>query len=216
MDGLGFILWDNDGVLVDTEKWYFMANRRALAELSVELDLDEYMAVMQSGKSAFDLALASGISEGEVFSARKNRNHYYQEFLARENIVVPNVEPVLQELSKDYVMGIVTTSKKKDFNLIHKNRNILKYMDFVLTREDYNKSKPDPQPYLTALKRLKAKKDECLAIEDSGRGLKSAVSAGIGCIIIESEFTKKHDFTGAKTILKSISELPGYLRAESR
>ena len=48
-------------------------------------------------------------------------------------------------------MAIVTTSKAVDFNLIHRDRTIVTHMDFVLTREDYTNSKPDPEPYELAL-----------------------------------------------------------------
>ena len=56
-------------------------------------------------------------------------------------------------------MAIVTTSKRRDFELIHRERPIIRYMDFVLTIEDYSRAKPDPEPYLTALKRFRARPD---------------------------------------------------------
>jgi beta-phosphoglucomutase-like phosphatase (HAD superfamily) len=80
-------------------------------------------------------------------------------------------------------------------------------MDFILTVEDYSNAKPDPEPYLTALEKFGAVPEEALVIEDSGRGLKSAVAAGIDCIIIENAFTSSHDFTSAKMVLNSLSEL---------
>jgi HAD superfamily hydrolase (TIGR01509 family) len=124
-----------------------------------------------------------------------------------ENIEIPGVEKTLATLCKEYSMAIVTTSKRKDFELIHKNRSIVKFMDFVLTVEDYSNAKPDPEPYLAALQKYGAITEEALIIEDSGRGLKSAVAAGIDCIIVENEFTSTHDFADAEMVLKSISEL---------
>ena len=50
-------------------------------------------------------------------------------------------------------MAIVTTAKRADFELIHENRHIKQFMDFVLVREDYQHAKPHPEPYLTGLKR---------------------------------------------------------------
>jgi len=214
MKGLNYILWDNDGVLVNTEKWYFEATRRALSEISVDLDFQKYMGIMQSGKSAWSIPQEYGIPEKDILSARKKRDSYYQHYLVTEDIEIPNVEKTLEELSKDYSMAIVTTSKRRDFDLIHQKKNITKYMDFILSREDYEKSKPNPEPYLKALRRFNAKKDETIVIEDSARGLKSAISAGIDCIIIQNEFTKTHDFSGAKIILNSIDELPYYLNSK--
>jgi beta-phosphoglucomutase-like phosphatase (HAD superfamily) len=56
---------------------------------------------------------------------------------------------------------------------------------------------PDPEPYLTALNRFGAPDEEALVVEDSARGLRSAVSAGIDCAIVYNEFTKSHDFSQA-------------------
>ena len=70
-------------------------------------------------------------------------------------------------------------------------------MDFVLVREDYKLAKPHPEPYLTGLKRLGATKEETLVVEDSSRGLNSAVAAGIDCAIVLNDFTKAQDFSQA-------------------
>jgi len=104
-------------------------------------------------------------------------------------------------------MAIITTSRRKDFELIHKNRNILNFMDFYLTLEDYQKAKPEPEPYLKGMEIFNALPEECVINEDSARGLKSAIAAGIDCIIIKNGFTKSHDFTGAKLIVDKIEDL---------
>jgi beta-phosphoglucomutase-like phosphatase (HAD superfamily) len=84
-------------------------------------------------------------------------------------------------------------------------------MDFVLTREDYVSSKPDPESYLLALSRFGASADECLVVEDSQRGLQAAIAAGIDCAVVYNAFTASHDFTGATHLLASIHDLPGII-----
>jgi len=202
-----FILWDHDGVLVDTEKWYFEATRKALAELGINISKDLYLDYMQDGKSLWSLAGEAGIADEIILRYRARRNAYYQEYLVSENIEIPGVIKTLRSLSQSFSMAIVTTSKRKDFELIHRERSILDYMDFVLTIEDYKSAKPDPGPYLAALKKYDASPSEAVVIEDSGRGLKAALSAGIDCIIIENSFTSTHDFTSAKMVLKSLTDL---------
>jgi len=202
-----YILWDHDGVLVDTELWYFEASCKALAELGIIVDKKDYLDYMQDGKSLWSIAYEKGIPESTISEQRKKRDVYYQGFLLNENIEIPGVEETLTALHKIFSMAIVTTSKWKDFELIHKDRSIVKFMDFVLTVEDYSNAKPDPEPYLTALQKYGAIPEEAVVIEDSGRGLKSAVAAGIDCIIVENAFTKSHDFSNAKMVLKSLSEL---------
>ena len=202
-----YILWDHDGVLVDTELWYYKATCKALAEIGIHVDKKTYLNYMQDGKSMWTIAYGQGLSEQIISEQRNKRDIYYQDFLLNENIEIPVVEESLAILSEEYSMSIVTTSKRKDFELIHKDRSIVKYMDFVLTVEDYSHAKPDPEPYLTALQKYGAFPEEALVIEDSGRGLRSAVAAGIDCIIIENDFTRSHDFSRAKMVLKSLSEL---------
>ena len=104
-------------------------------------------------------------------------------------------------------MAIVTTAKRVDFDLIHEKRQIRQFMDFVLVREDYERAKPHPEPYLTGLKRFGATKEETLVVEDSPRGLKSAVAAGIDCAIVCNEFTKSHDFSQAHYRIQTLAEL---------
>lgn len=208
-----YILWDNDGVLVDTEHWYFTATQRALAELGVHLDEATYQQRMVRGASSWDLASQAGIDPERIVAKRQQRDAYYQAYLEREAIEIPGVEQVLATLARNesVKMAIVTTSTRAHFDLIHRNRNLLRFMDFVLTREDYVSSKPDPEPYLLALKRFGARARECLVVEDSQRGLQAAIAAGIDCAVVYNAFTASHDFTGATHLLSSIDELPGII-----
>ena len=80
-------------------------------------------------------------------------------------------------------------------------------MDFVLVREDYELAKPHPEPYLAGLKRFGAAKEEMLVVEDSSRGLNSAVAAGIDCVIVYNGFTKSHDFSRASYRIETLVEL---------
>ena len=74
-------------------------------------------------------------------------------------------------------------------------------------REDYKVSKPHPEPYLTGLKNFGATKEETLVVEDSSRGLNSAVAAGIDCAIVYNDFTKSHDFSQASYRIATLIEL---------
>jgi HAD superfamily hydrolase (TIGR01509 family) len=205
-----YILWDNDGVLVDTERWYFKATQRALAELGVHLDEKAYHERMVRGVSRWELAAQAGIDPERIAAKRQQRDALYEEYLAREAIEIPGVERVLAKLAGDYKvkMAIVTTAARAHFDLIHRKRKLLRFMDFALTREDYASSKPDPESYLLALSRFGASADECLVVEDSQRGLQAAIAAGIDCAVVRNAFTASHDFTGATHLLDSIHDLP--------
>lgn len=202
-----YILFDHDGVLVDTELWYFKAGERALAEIGVTLDQERYLRDMSHGLGTWVQARAAGIDERVITRQREARDVYYQEYLRTEAIEIDGVLEALAELSRYVRMAIVTTAKRADFELIHEHRQIRSFMKFVLVREDYERSKPHPEPYLTGLERLGAAKDETLVVEDSSRGLSSAVAAGIDCAVVRNEFTRDQDLSWATYRIDTLAEL---------
>ncbi len=202
-----FILFDNDGVLVETEKWYFEANKKSLAILGLNLTMDFYQNIMIKGGSAFELAQLHNIKTDIIEKHRKLRDDFYQEFLQTKNITIPNVKKVLKELSKKYKMAIITTSRRVDFELIHNNSGITDFMDFILCVEDYTKAKPHPEPYLKGLEKFIAKDYEAIVVEDSQRGLESAKRANIDCVVVKNEFTSTQDFSKADYFINSFEEL---------
>lgn len=206
-----YILFDNDGVLIDTEKWYYEATRKVLLDFNLEFTRDQYLQLQPFGKNGWDLARDAGISEEEIDKKRKLRNEYYQQYICNEDIEIKGVIPTLEKLSDNYKMGIVTTALGVDFKLIHDKRKITDWMEFCLVREDYDKTKPYPDPYLAGLSEFDALPEEAIVIEDSSRGLKAAQAAGIECIIINNEFTATQDFSGAKAVLERFEDIPEYL-----
>jgi HAD superfamily hydrolase (TIGR01509 family) len=202
-----YILFDHDGVLVDTEFWYYKAGERALADIGLALDKDQYLRDMNQGLGTWAQARAASLDEEIIGRQRVVRDDYYQEYLRTEAIEIQGVVEALSELSKYVRMAIVTSAKRVDFEIIHEQRQIRPFMEFVLVREDYELAKPHPEPYLTGLKRFGASKAETLVVEDSSRGLKSAVAAGIDCAIVNNDFTKGHDFSGARYRIEALFEL---------
>ena len=211
-----YILFDHDGVLVETEQWYYLANKRALATLGIDLARDAYLVNMADGVSAWEGARDSGISDSEIDRARELRNRYYQEYLITEDIEIEGVLETLEVLAAEYRMAIITTSKPPDFALIHEKRSILNRMEFCLTREDYERAKPHPEPYLKGLERFGATAAETVVIEDSARGLKSAIAAGIDCIVVANELTASHDLSQATAKVATFGELPSAIRDLAR
>lgn len=206
------ILFDNDGVLVDTEHWYYTASADVLQTMGLELPLERYRDIMIHGQSAFLIAEEAGYSAAEVDAARARRNERYQHYLRTEDITIPGVVEVLAELSATYRMGIVTSALRCDFDLIHASRGITDTMEFVLCSGEYPRAKPYPDPYLMGLERLGGEKHETIIVEDSERGLRSAVSAQIECVIVHNRFTESHDFSQATHRIQRLEELIGLLR----
>ena len=197
---------------MDTEFWYYKAGERALADIGFVLDRDQYLRDMIQGLATWAQARAAGIDEQIISRQREVRNVYYQEYLRTEDIEIEGVVETLDVLAAEYRMGIITTSKQTDFALIHEKRSILDYMEFYLAREDYEQAKPHPEPYLRGLQRFGATAAETVVIEDSARGLKSAIAAGIDCIVVANEFTATHDLSQATARVATFRELPSTIK----
>lgn len=206
------ILWDNDGVLVDTERLYFKATQQALKLVGIDLSLDLYKDVsLRQGAGLFYLASERRYTDEQVAGLRAKRDDIYTELLRAKPLLFPEVYETLRELHKKYRMVIVTSSRRIHFDVMHEATNIEEFFEFVLAREDYINSKPEPEPYLTAMYKLNLLAEKCVAIEDTERGLIAARAAGLRCIMIPHEFTQECKFEGAEAVLTSVSELPALL-----
>ncbi|KQX66838.1 HAD family phosphatase [Angustibacter sp. Root456] len=202
-----YVLFDHDGVLVDTETWYFRAGQRALAEVGVTLDQGQYLLDMTQGLGTWARARTAGVDEPTIDRLRVARDRYYQEYLRTEDIEIDGVADALAELSRHVRLAVVTTAKRADVELIHEHRHLLEVMEFVLVREDYERAKPYPEPYLAGLRRFGATAEQTLVVEDSARGLQSAVAAGIDCAVVHHPFTAGQDLSQATYRIGGLAEL---------
>lgn len=207
-----YILFDNDGVLVETEPLYFEATKNILKDLDIILHEDVYLKLMAEGKTAWTIAQVQGITNDQIIQARHKRNELYQHYIQTEDIAIKGAKEVIEALGEKYQMGIVTTSRRVDFELIHHQGHFTKHMDFILCEEDYPRAKPYPDPYLKGLELFKAKPHEAIVVEDSKRGLTAAVAAGIECVVVDNHFTRSHDFTEATHRIKTLANLADLLK----
>jgi len=203
------ILWDNDGVLVDTEHLYFEATRWAMEQLGVLLDLERYCEIsLREGRSCFDLARDAGAGEEQIREVRQDRDARYLERLRSGVELMEGVDETLTRLHGRLPMAIVTTTYTEYFDAIHAPHDTHRYFDFILANGDYRRSKPHPEPYLTAAERLGLEPSECLVVEDSERGLQSATRAGMKCLVVPHALTRHGDFSTSHRVLETIREVP--------
>jgi HAD superfamily hydrolase (TIGR01509 family) len=204
------IFWDNDGILVDTERLYFEATRTILGSVGIPLTEPDYVQLfLVEGRGAWHLAEEHGHSHVEVERLRDARNELYDRWLAERAEPMPGVEAVLRALHGRFMLGVVTSSRKDHFDTMHARTRLMQYFDFVLTARDYPRVKPYPEPYLTAIARSGLRPDQCIAIEDSARGLRAALAAGLRCIVLPTGMNQRSDFTGAYRVVKTIEEVLG-------
>jgi HAD superfamily hydrolase (TIGR01509 family) len=208
------ILFDNDGVLVDTEALYFRANREALASVGVALDEPTYIELfLREGLGAWHLAEARGIDPAGIAELRAARDRRYFQLVDEAEIVIPGVSELLPKLAARFRMAIVTSSEPGPFTRTHARTGLLPHFELVLTRVDYTNAKPDPEPYLCAVSRLGLPPARCLVIEDSERGLRAAKAAGLSCWVVPSGLTASGNFAAADAVLPDLAAAAARLLA---
>jgi HAD superfamily hydrolase (TIGR01509 family) len=204
------ILWDNDGVLVNTERLFYQANREYFREWQIDLTAENFFDwFLKDNRGAWHLL---DLPPDKIALCRAQRNgRYHALLLQAQGLQSPGVEALLCALTGRVRMGIVTSARREDFNAIHSRLALLPHFEFVIAEGDYALSKPAPDPYLLGLERLGLSAQQCLVIEDSPRGLASALAAGIDCIVIRSDLTANCAFGGARAVVESFEQLQDVL-----
>jgi HAD superfamily hydrolase (TIGR01509 family) len=166
---------------------------------------------LRQDRGAWHLLAERGVSPDEIARLRQQRNDRYSDLLRRHARVIDGVSSTLAALHGRYVMGVVTSSRKDHFDLIHERSTLLAYFDFALTSSDFPRTKPHPDPYLLAIERSGVDPAECIAVEDSERGLEAATAAGIRCVVVRTPLTRGCTFRTAHRILSSVTDIPAFL-----
>ena len=200
------ILWDNDGVLVDTEGLYFQAGHEVLATQGVELTHRDFAEQsLKKGLSVFDFL---PVQDAELIEQlRLKRNARYSALLAEGVPVIDGVVETLETFYGRVQMGIVTGSLRDHFDIVHAKTDLLPFFDFVLAREDYREAKPHPDAYLTAMRLHGLQPDDCVVVEDSERGCVAAAASGLRVLAVPNELSKYGDFSSAYKILNSVRDV---------
>jgi HAD superfamily hydrolase (TIGR01509 family) len=203
------VLWDNDGVLVDTERLFYQANRELFQPHGVVLsERDFFNWYLADNCGAWHLLRQRGMDATLFPAMREERNRRYSELLLDAAVApIAGVTALLSALAPHLRMGVVTSSTGHHFGLIHESLDLLRHFRFVLTAECYVNSKPSPEPYLLGLERLGLRAEECVVVEDSPRGLQAASAAGMRCIVLRNVLTRHYDFPGAWRIVDNMAAL---------
>lgn len=208
MPPLRAIFFDNDGVLMDTERHYFAATAAALHARGVPFTREDFIELhMRQARGAWHLLAERGYDAAAIDAARQERNRIYEGLLATAPTPCPGAVEIMQALRGQYTLGIVTSCHRRHLELMHRRSGLLEQMNFVLALEDQEETKPSPKPYLQALARTGVRPEEALVVEDSERGLRAAIAAGIRCWIVRTELAAGGDFSHADRLLDTLAEL---------
>src|SRR5258705_2264816 len=179
-------LFDLNGTMINDMQYHIASWHRILNELGANISM-ERMKEECYGKNN---ELLERMFPGRFTEEEKNRlslekeKKYQQDF--KPNLkLIDGLDEFLKkadENNKKIAVGSAAIMFNIDFVL--DGLNIRRYVDAIVSADDVQKSKPDPETWLTCMEKLNADSDECLVFEDSPKGAESALNAGIDCIII--------------------------------
>ncbi len=202
------VCFDHDGLLVDTEVLFFQITRDMFHGLGVDLTEElwsrEYLS---KGRGSAMIAGDFGISKERIEPLLDARNQRYRDSLPQAPLR-PHAREVLTVLHGRVPLALVTGNNREAIEIVHRSTGLLSLFSVIVTQEDFPKAKPAPDAYLTAAKRLGLAPERCLAVEDSERGLASAVAAGMPCIAVPGSLTKTQSFPGALAIEETLERIP--------
>jgi HAD superfamily hydrolase (TIGR01509 family) len=173
-----FLVFDMDGVLVDTSECHARAYRDLWERCGVTGPPYPAIAGRPTVEVVRELVRAGEIGELVRFKQQRAR-----EYMQSEDVIYADVAPALTALhAAGLGMGVATGASRATAEMLLQRAGVADYLRFVLAAEDVRAGKPDPEVYLLA--RELAGTDDVLVIEDSASGLAAAVAAGtrVACV----------------------------------
>jgi len=179
------VLFDMDGLLLDSEKISIRATNQAAAEMGFEVNItDLYTKVMGAFGPLAIAAFESCLPEGtDVMAFIRRKNELQQQFRA-EAVIQPmkGAPELLQWLTEHGVTCVLATSTAASLALPQLEKvGLLPYLTHHLTGDQVTRCKPDPEIYLKAAEAAGIPASECLVLEDSPNGIRSGRAAG--CVV---------------------------------
>jgi HAD superfamily hydrolase (TIGR01509 family) len=209
---IGAVLWDNDGVLVDSETRFFETTRVAFARIRLTLTREIWARhYLAEGMSSHEIAAMMGAESNRIVPMLEERNREYMQVLRQPPPLRPQVRETLTRLFGRVKMAIVTGCYRNQLQLMHGANGLLDLFDAIVTGDECPNPKPHPDLYLAGLKVLGVPAERCLAVEDSPRGLAAARAAGVACLVVPTELTRDLSFAGALSVEPDVSAVLNYL-----
>jgi HAD superfamily hydrolase (TIGR01509 family) len=194
------IIFDFDGVITDTEPVHMQAWLEVFNPLGISFDKDEYDA-NYLGLNDRDFLDAVGRIHNRPFPDEEKARLIPQKLkhsiglLSTQIPVLPGVEDFIELTSKKFLLAICSGAMKEEVHFILKKIGWLKLFNPIITQEDVVRGKPDPECYKLTLRHLNERlpvrnlsATDCLAIEDSPKGIKAAHQAGMSCLAISNSY----------------------------
>ena len=201
------LIFDMDGTMVDNMMVHHRAWQQKLAELGLNLTLDEVIATCH-GKN--DEILQRLFGEKYNFEERDRISYekeaVYREVFLKDLKLIDGLNDMLKTAFKMGIpMGIGTAARPENVDYVLDNLNIRHYFKAIVTSADVDKGKPDPSVFFMVADILGVKYSNCLVFEDSPTGAKTAVNAGMKTIILTTTH-KAEEFSEFSSVLKCLPD----------
>lgn len=222
-DQIEAVIFDCDGVLVDTEYLKFLAWQEALAEKNIPFTIEEYMPLVgHSGKYILSMIEKNkGMTIPEEILAVKSAKYHR---LQKQG--VPPIHEMIafakrfadEKKELGIKLGLASTAPKDEILQNLQQIGLKSAFDLIISGaddlDDYDdpegKNKPKPYVYIESAKRLGVSPAKCLVFEDTAAGVDAAADAGMIAIAVPNQFTLNQDFSKAKAVISSYEDLPTY------
>ncbi len=205
------VIFDMDGVIVDTEPVHSYAYFQHFAELNIDVSKDTFTSFMgNSTRNTFQKLKEMFPIDGEVEDLiQRKRTLFNDAFDSKEDLyLIEGVEKLIQDLHQNGIQLILASSAAKvTIERVFKRFNLHQYFTHIVSGEDFPDSKPHPAIFEYAASLSIAPKENCIVIEDSTNGIRAAKAAGIFCVGYNSENSKLQDLSLADVVVENLDEL---------
>lgn len=183
------IIFDMDGVLIDAKDWHYEALNQALDLFGFSISRYDHLVTydgLPTKKKLEMLSLERGLPVGLHKFINKMKQIYTMQHVYIKCKPLFNHQFALSKLKNEgYRLALGSNSIKNTIDMMMEKADLTKYLDFTLSNEDVEKPKPDPEIYLTAIKKLGLTPEECLIVEDNQNGIKAAIASGANLLAVK-------------------------------
>jgi beta-phosphoglucomutase len=206
------VIFDLDGVIVDSMPYHFIAWYEALVPWGIRVSCFEVYA--QEGQR-WEATLKGLLKRNKIKPTRKVLNSIFslrQKIFKRyfKRFIFQGAYELLVDLkTQGFLLGLVSGSPSEEIKKILPER-VLKLFAVRVAGNQVKNGKPHPEPYLRAARLLEVAPGACLVIENAPFGITSAKQAGMPCIAISTSLSKEY-LTAADRVVESLSQIPGLI-----
>ncbi len=203
------VIFDMDGVIADTEPLHGACFIRAFSGLGVDVTLEDYrQAVTLGGLAVRDYYESLGGDVALWDNIKANKDSLLEDAVKSDCRLMPGIVELLESLRIERIpIALATSARRKSAEIILNHFGIWDYFDAIVTKEEAEAEKPDPEIFLIAARKLELDPATCVVIEDSPRGVIAAARAGMKCVAVPTHSTADGDFSQATMVLPAIEKI---------